>query len=303
MAISIYNIKKWYKMMRGKSVFHVNQNLGKHFEVNALKGYYNNMMEKVSYVPHLVESDEMPILHTESGGIFTFPVAVFQFAFGLLDFYYETHDIKYIRKFRQCADWAVKHQLANGEWDNFSYIYPEHPYGAMAQGEGVSLLLRSYKLFGEEKYFIAAQKAVSFLLKDVKDGGCTQYEGDDVIFLEYQHLPVVLNGWIFSWWGLYDYVLVTHDNFVKTRMNESLYTIMRMMPKFVCTFWSMYDVGGKIASPFYHNLHIAQMQAMYQLTGEDVFQQYAQLWKKQQNNKCYKVLAFIRKAIQKIKEK
>lgn len=303
MALSTYNIKKWYKMMRGKSVFHVNQNLGKYFEVDALKGYYNNMIEKVSYAPHLVESDEMPILHTESGGIFIFPVAVFQFAFGLLDFYYETNNVKYIKKLRQCADWAVKHQLTNGSWDNFSYIYPKNSFGAMAQGEGASLLLRSYKLFGDEKYLMAAQKAVYFLLKDVKDGGCTKYEGDDVILLEYQHLPVVLNGWIFSWWGLYDYVLVTHDRFVTSRMNESLNTLMRMMPKFACAFWSMYDLGGKIASPFYHNLHIAQMQAMYKLTGMEVFQKYAQVWKKQQNNKCYKALAFIKKAIQKIKEK
>lgn len=303
MAINIYNIKKWYKMLAGKSVLHVNQNLGKYFAGKELKGYYNNMMEKVSYVPHLVDSDDLPVLHTENGGIFTFPVAVFQFAFGLLDYYYETNSEMYINKFRQCADWAVQMQYASGAWDNFSYIYPEHPYGAMAQGEGASLLLRSYKLFGDEKYLIAAQKAIYFLLKDVKDGGCTQYEGDDVIFLEYQHLPVVLNGWIFSWWGLYDYFLVTRDKIVTTRMNESLNTMMRMMPKFACAFWSMYDIGGKIASPFYHNLHIAQMQAMYQLTGKDVFLQYAQLWKKQQNNKCYKALAFIEKAIQKIKEK
>ena len=57
-------------MLTGKSVLHVNQDLGKYFEAKELKGYYNNMMEKVSYVPHLVDSEELPVLHTESGGDF-----------------------------------------------------------------------------------------------------------------------------------------------------------------------------------------------------------------------------------------
>ena len=52
MAINIYNIKKWYKMLTGKSVLHVNQDLGKYFEAKELKGYYNNMMfmHSVKYI-------------------------------------------------------------------------------------------------------------------------------------------------------------------------------------------------------------------------------------------------------------
>lgn len=106
-------------MLTGKSVLHVNQDLGKYFEAKELKGYYNNMMEKVSYVPHLVDSEELPVLHTESGGTFVFPVAVFQFAFGLLDYYYESKEEKYLAKFRQCADWAISMQHADGAWNNF----------------------------------------------------------------------------------------------------------------------------------------------------------------------------------------
>ena len=44
MAINIYNIKKWHKMLTGKSVLHVNQDLGKYFEAKELKGYYNLSM-------------------------------------------------------------------------------------------------------------------------------------------------------------------------------------------------------------------------------------------------------------------
>ena len=303
MAINIYNIKKWHKMLTGKSVLHVNQDLGKYFEAKELKGYYNNMMEKVSYVPHLVDSEELPVLHTESGGTFVFPVAVFQFAFGLLDYYYESKEEKYLAKFRQCADWAISMQHADGAWNNFSYIYPEHPYGSMAQGEGASLLVRAYKLFDDKKYLEAAEKAINFMLKPLNKGGCTLFDGNHVVLQEYQHLPVVLNGWIFSWWGLYDYVLVTQDSEVKKIMDKSLQTLVDFLPRFSCSSWSMYDLGGKITSPFYHNLHIAQMEAMYRLTGCEVFCQYANKWRKQQGSKLYKTIAFVRKCVQKIIER
>lgn len=49
------------------------------------------------------------------------------------------------------------------------------------------------------------------MLKPINHGGTSIYEGDDLLFAEYTHLPVVLNGWIFAWWGLYDYVVVTGD--------------------------------------------------------------------------------------------
>ena len=64
----------------------------------------------------------------------------------------------------------------------------------------------------------------------------------------------------------------------------------------------MYSLDGQVASPFYHNLHIAQMQAMYILTGEEVFKEYATLWLKRQRNFIYKSLAFIQKSAQKILE-
>lgn len=71
----------------------------------------------------------------------------------------------------------------------------------MAQGEGASLLCRAYAQFNDEKYIIAAKKAIYFMLKSNSEGGPTFYDKNDVIFLEYTHLPAVLNGWVFAWWG------------------------------------------------------------------------------------------------------
>ena len=46
-------------MLSGKSVWHVNQDIGKCFLKDEIKGYYNNMTEKVTKVPELLNSDEL----------------------------------------------------------------------------------------------------------------------------------------------------------------------------------------------------------------------------------------------------
>lgn len=304
MSLSLKNIKRWYLMLTGQSIYHVNQSLGLYFSEKCIRGYYNNMMQKVLMDSKYVYSDLMPSLDLENGQKFFFPVGIFQYAFGLLDLYYESNNELYLSKFRQCSDWAFCNQLESGAWDNFSYYYPTHPYGAMAQGEGASLLLRAYVLFGEVRYLSAAQRAIDFMLKSNKDGGCTGYDDNNgILLLEYPHRKAVMNGFIFSWWGLYDYVLVTGDEgHYRQVMNQSLDTLVKLLPKFSSPYWSQYDLEGRIASPFYHNLHIAQMQAMYQLTGVQIFDDYAKRWARQQKNPLCKGLAFLRKSIQKILE-
>ena len=116
-------------------------------------------------------------------------------------------------------------------------------------------------------------------------------------------MSAILNGWIFAWWGLYDYVLLTNDmGIYKLRLNESLNSLLNHLPKFSCIYWSYYDLNYKIASPFYHDLHVAQMQAMYELTGIELFSSYARRWEKQKRNIIYKSFAFMKKVYQKIKE-
>ena len=48
MSISLYKIKKWTNMLRGKSVHHVLQDEGKLYSKTEIRGYYNNLTEKVS---------------------------------------------------------------------------------------------------------------------------------------------------------------------------------------------------------------------------------------------------------------
>ena len=202
----------------------------------------------------------------------------------------------------QCVEWALLSQEPSGAWSNFFFIYPENPYGAMAQGEGASLLLRGYRETQEKRYLDAARRAIDFMLLPKEEGGATLYEDGHVVLLEYTHLPAVMNGWIFAWWGLYDYVLVSNDNHCRTILDTSLKSLQEMLPRFSKHHWSMYDLNGHIASPFYHHLHIAQMEAMHRLTEKEIFSSFATKWRRCEGNIFYKTHAFIIKAWQKIIE-
>lgn len=303
MALSVKNLKRWYKMLAGKSVWHVNQDIGKCFSTEEVKGYYNNLTEKVTRMPELLDTEDLPRLKIGADKYVDSGVAIFQYGLGAYDLYLQTGNDKYHKKFLQAVEWAVRKQEASGAWDNFSYFYPDHPYGAMAQGEGTSLLIRAYVDTGDELYLNRAKSAIDFMLTSVEEGGTTLYESYDTILLEYPHRKAVFNGWIFAWWGLYDYVRITKDNGIyKTVLDKSLHTLERMLPSFSNSYWSIYDLEKRIASPFYHNLHIAQMQAMYQLTGNGEFNKYATRWEHQQKNPIFKTMAFIKKSIQKLAE-
>lgn len=303
MGVSIYNIKKWWLMLTGKSILHVNQNIGQFFSTSNIKGYYNNLVDKVKMLPEILESDKLPLLTIENGKQIEFPVAIFQYGLGSYDLYLQTGEKKYKTKFLQCCQWALDHQETNGAWSNFFYIYPNYPYGAMCQGEGVSLLLRGYIENGENKYADAAKKAIDFMILPVTKGGTLLINNDDYILLEYPQKAPVLNGWIFAVWGLYDILLVSENMEYKNLYNRILDTLIRYLPAFDNGYWSLYNTEGSLASPFYHNLHIAQMQALFRMTNNEEFNKYGLKWEKYQSNKLNQTRAFIKKVFQKVFER
>lgn len=301
MGLSVYNIKKWFKMLSGKSIMHVNQDLGKCFVIGEIRGYFNDLTEKVTKQPELIEKGELPVTTDEKAGTVIFPIAIFQYGLGAYDLFLLTNEERYLTQFKKSVDWAVNNQKDFGAWDNFGFIYPKAPYSSMCQGEGASLLVRAYEQYNDVIYLKAAKKAIDFMLIPKKNGGTAEYISNDLILYEYTNKPYVLNGWIFSIFGIYD--LSIKDNSYKEILDQALDSLERNICLFDNGYWSMYDSGGKITSPFYHNLHIAQLEAIIMIHPSEKislcnnkFKEYAlKFWNRKK--------AFINKAIQKIFEK
>lgn len=302
MGVSIYNIRKWYRMFTGKSILHVDQGIGQLFETDKIRGYFNDMTMKVAMQEEYVDKQELPKQETEFGEYIYFPVAIFQFGLGLWDLYLKTEENKYRDLFISCANWALEKQEDSGAWNNFYFVYPDHPYGAMAQGEGASLLVRAWVLTKDDRYLEAVRRAISFMLIPVEEGGTAKYEDEKLILLEFTHHSAVLNGWIFSVIGLYDVWLATKDEQYKQLFERSIESLVRVLPQFDCKYWSLYDLSNHITSPFYHRLHIAQLKALYIITGQNDFKKYGEQWEKYLNNRFFMSFATVKKAIQKVKE-
>ena len=302
MSISLFNVKKWCRMLAGKSILHVNQGLGRCFSTTDIRGYYNDLTEKVTRLPELLDNNELPYVEGERGEQILFPVAVFQYGLGAYDLYLLEQDERYLKKFFQCVDWAIQNQESSGAWNNFFFIYPQTPYGAMCQGEGVSLLIRAYKQSGEPMYLSAAKKALDFMLTPVTNGGTANETEERMVLLEYTHRPTVLNGWVFALFGLYDAILVCDSGIYREAFAKSLHTLIESLPDFDCDYWSIYSTDGKMSSPFYHDLHIAQMQALHEMTHDDLFLEYSERWMTYKKSFWKSKRAFIKKAFQKVRE-
>lgn len=299
--INKYNILKWYKMLTGKSILHVNQGVGKIYDKVEIKGYYNDLTEKVLKDENF-NNVEIPKDKLENGEEIIFPVSVFQYGLGAYDLYLMDNQKLYLDKFRATVQWALDNQQEDGSWNNFFFIYPEAPYSAMAQGEGASLLIRAYKEFKENQYLIAAKKAIDFMLISIEDGGTTSYKNGDVFFEEYTQRSTVLNGWIFAIFGLFDYVKISDDEKTKETLEKTLKSMEVHLKDFDNGYWSMYDNAGIITSPFYHNLHIAQLNALYDLFEKEIFREYKDKWSLYRKKWINRKRAFLVKVFQKLTE-
>ncbi len=285
--------------MTGQSISHVNQGVGTCYSKDKVAGYYNDLTEKVTRDdPSIL----VPKYHVDTGEEIFFSIGIFQYGIAAYDLFLNTKEEVYRKKLIACADWAVDNQQNDGSWVTFAYENPEHPYSSMAQGEGISMLIRAHIETQDDKYLSAIHKAKDFMLKPISDGGATNYSGEDVYLYECTHDPLILNGWIFSLWGLYDYYKYLNDSEVQDVLDATLASLKKKLPEFDIKYWSKYEDGKRICSPFYHKLHIAQLTVMYDLFGDSIYKEYADKWETYQNSFWKPKRAFLKKAMQKVFE-
>ena len=303
--ISNAMIQKWIKMLRHDSILHVEQNEGRYYSVSEVAGYYNNFCGKVESTKNF---DEVGIpqniaSHGNEKEKVYFPIAIFQYGLGAYDLWLETRKSDYYTDFLAMADWAVKNQEESGAWDTFGVLHYNNPYSSMSQGEGASLLARAYKETENRKYYIACKKAIEFMLLPIENGGTCVYTDTGLILKEYPDKAPVLNGWIFSAFGLFDAWKITAEDKYLEAWEKASNEIRCSLNRFDDGHWSYYDLSGKLTSPFYHSLHIELLKALNHLSPDEEYEKYIKKWSAESNNWFWKKTAFVRKALQKISEK
>jgi hypothetical protein len=251
-------------------------------------------LEKADYAgPY--DADGIPLLNYHGNiGLQYNPIAVSQWGLGNFNFFLRGKDTERKRKSVAAADWLVKHLEPNSfgvpVWNHmfdWEYRTPlKAPwYSGLAQGQGISLLVRTARETGKPEYLEAASRAFDSFSKSTQEGGVVfTDERGDVWFEEYIVSPPthILNGFIWAAWGVYDFFLATGEKSAEQLFTGAVNTLMRNLDGYDLGFWSLYEQSGTrlpmVASPFYHQLHVAQLRIMSRLTGDELFSRYADRW-------------------------
>ena len=274
--------------------------------------YYMTFREKADYAgPY--DASGIPLLDYRGViGLQYNPIAIAQWGLANSNRFAAAQDE--IRRHRtlKAADWLCEHleQNSGGLWvwnHHFDWDYRETLkapwYSGLAQGQGVSLLLRAYAHSARNQYLSVAQRAFVPLTRSIADGGVL-FEDDDANLWIEEYLvdpPThILNGFMWALWGVFDFWRAQEDSSAKTIFDRGVETLLRHLKKYDTGYWSLYEQSGTrlkmLASPFYHRLHIVQLQVMAKLTGERGFEEVAQRWQAYAQHPVNRTRAWVEKS-------
>jgi len=244
------------------------------------------------------------------------PLAVAQYGLGHWNLFLKTGEEKYLKTAKVQAEWLLSHLEKEGEdmwvWKHHFPWHYKHPlasgwYSAHSQGTGISLLGRMFAYTGDERYKDGAKKAFTVFDRAIGEGGVKYTDTSGGVWLEeYRVNPPthILNGYLWALWGVWDFHVLTNNIRAKELFDECIHTLEKHMPRFDLGFWSRYDLSHQalamIASPFYHSLHIVQLEATALISGSAIFSDYAKRFARYAKNPFFKTIAVAYKAVFKL---
>jgi heparosan-N-sulfate-glucuronate 5-epimerase len=284
--------------------------------VSELGEYYMLFRSKADYAGHYDRAG-IPMLDYHGAiGLQYNPIAIAQWGLANYNLFCETRDEVRWQKVLKAADWLVANleQNPHGLWvwnHHFDWDYRDTLkapwYSGLAQGQGVSLLLRAHANGGDGKYRQAAARAFVPLARPIADGGVLCEDSEKNLWIE-EYLvdpPThILNGFMWALWGVFDYGLVCAEPSAKSIFDRGVVTLLHNLDRFDTGYWSLYEQSGTrlkmLASPFYHRLHIVQLHVMSKLTGDMRFASVAGRWEEYSHRKSNRARALTRKSIFKL---
>jgi heparosan-N-sulfate-glucuronate 5-epimerase len=296
--------------------WHDTPQMNPNMDPHELAEYYMPFLEKGDY-SGLHDASGIPMLDYHGRiGLQYNPIAIAQWGLGNYNAFLRGNDAERKKKFLLASDWLCSHlkQNSSGVWvwnHDFDWEYRTKLnapwYSGLAQGQGISLLVRAWRETNDPKYLSSAQRAFRSFCEPTSEGGvCFMDELGDIWFEEYIVAPPthILNGFIWAAWGVHDYFLATADINAEQLFLKAATSLRRNLPRYDLGFWSLYEQSGTrlpmLASLFYHRLHIVQLRVMYRLTGDALFSDYADRWENYERSPANRNRALCYKAIFKL---
>jgi hypothetical protein len=208
--------------------------------------------------------------------------------------------------------WLVANLRPNGQgvpvWShNFDWPYREllrAPwYSGLAQGNGLSMLVRAAVATGDRTLADAAHRAFQAIELPASRGGVLVTDARGGLWIEeYIVEPPshILNGFIWALWGVYDYARWSGRRDAHALWENCIHTLETRLDDFDTGWWSLYEAtttGRRmLASPYYHRLHVVQLRVLGDLTGRTAFAERAARFDAYARQPLSKTRALVEKA-------
>jgi hypothetical protein len=225
------------------------------------------------------------------------PISISQFGLAQLSHYAAQKNEPARESAGIMADWLIENLE---EWKNGigAWVYrfdlplygPVAPWiSAMAQGQGLSLLLRASLLLQRPAYETAAHRAVRAFYHNMNDGGVARtFPDGGLAFEEYTTAEpsLVLNGMLFAMLGLHDYAEHCDDARARECFAAGLAGVRANLWRYDTGYWNHYDLhrSRRLTSPDYVRIHVQLLRIFATLAEEEYFASVAQRWENYLNS-------------------
>ncbi len=265
-----------------------------HKETNSVKTLGNYPFDWSGLEDFSYPQDQAGVPKVDMGknyGLQYNPITISQFGLFCLQKYAITGKRDTLQQALACANWLIGN-FKNWRRDIGAWVYPfdldyygpKAPWiSGMAQGQGISLLLRVHQQKQDERIPEITRRAFQAFLFAVEDGGVLEHFADGTpIFEEFTTTPPsrVLNGHIFALLGIYDYANFWNDAAAQSLFDSATAGLTQNLQLYDTGYWNLYDLHSsrRLASPMYMIVHIRLLRILAGLTGQSEFSALADKW-------------------------
>jgi len=244
------------------------------------------------------DEDGIPLntayIDVEDPKLHYYPISIGQYGLAVFHSYLETQSKEKKQNFLKIVDWFfnnVKEDKKLGAYWLTDTPKPEYKVqnawiSAFSQSRALSILLRAWQLTENIKYLEMCKMALIPFTFDIKDGGVSANLNDGFPFYE-EYVAVeptmVLDGHIFSLFGLYDFVRAVPENLdpenhnlAKSLFEEGIKSLLNFLPEYDMGFWLRFNLCKMDHYPKidpctigYIRLVNLQLKVLYIITGNE----------------------------------
>jgi hypothetical protein len=293
------------------------------FQIKAIdtKQDFYRLMKPAPLKPLKTEFDQygIPMYQKEDGTdntLYNHPVRLAHNIINFITSYKMTNDKRYLTEAKKYAqrlsDIAVEQDGAIFFPYDFAINLHDLPteqmkprwYSGMAQGQALSAFVRLYQITHDTNYLKLADKTYLSLrqLKSKKHPiWVSMIDQQGYFWMEEYPMEKpshILNGFIFSIFGLYDYYQVSKQEEVKEFIQASITTVYDNIERYrVPDDASYYGLKLDHQSKHYHHVHTDQLETLFHITGDSYFHEMSQTF----HHDWYGWPAKIKRQVKKVK--